>query len=185
VDHAEMVALLRGGVSAPGGVWAELGAGAGNFTRALRDLIGPQSVIYAVDRDSRAVAQLRAAATEPGAAIRPLQGDFTRPLELPPLDGALLANALHFVRDQSAVLRLVAGYLRPGGKLLLVEYARSFPLPWIPFPIPFERFQALARASGLTAPTLIGTRRSPSSGGAMYAAMAGLRADMGAETPLA
>lgn len=174
MDRAEMVALIRDGVPDPGGVWAELGAGTGNFTWALRELLGPRGAIYAVDRDARAIARQREllAGAEPGAAIRLLQADFTRPLDLPALDGLLMANALHFVRDQPAMLARAAGYLRPGGRLLLVEYDLADPRTWVPFPVAFERFQSLAAGAGFGAPALVGRRRSPSSGVVMYAAAA-------------
>jgi ubiquinone/menaquinone biosynthesis C-methylase UbiE len=175
MERAEMVALIRGGAPAAGGVWADLGAGTGNFTWALRELLGPRGVIYALDRDHRAIERQRAAiaqAVEPGATIMPIQADFTRPLDLPPLDGVLMANALHFVRDQPAALALIAGYLRPGGRLLVVEYDVATALAWAPFPVPFERFQALAVQAGFAAPTLVGMRRSPSTGMAMYAGVA-------------
>ena len=174
MDRAEMVALIHSGVPTPGGVWADLGAGTGNFTWALRQLLGSQGTIYAVDRDARAIARQREllAGAEPGAAILPLQADFTRPLDLPPLDGALMANALHFVRDQAAMLARVASYLRPGGRLVLVEYDLRQAVPWVPFPVAFERFESLAIDASLVEPALIGSRRSPSSGIAMYAAVA-------------
>jgi ubiquinone/menaquinone biosynthesis C-methylase UbiE len=169
-----MVALIRAGVPGTGGVWVDLGAGTGNFTWALRQLLGSQATIYAVDRDARAIAHQRAllAEGEPGAAIHPIQADFTRPLALSPLDGVLMANALHFVRDQVAMLARAAGYLRPGGRFLLIEYDLAHPRPWVPFPVAFERFSSLAADAGLAAPALVGTRRSPSSGVVMYAAAA-------------
>jgi ubiquinone/menaquinone biosynthesis C-methylase UbiE len=175
VERPEMIALIRGGVHAPGGVWADLGAGTGNFTWALRELLGTQGTIYAVDRDRKASERQRAAlaqAAVPGATILPVQADFTRPLDLPPLDGVLMANALHFVRDQPAALAIVVGYLRPGGRLLLVEYDVDAALAWVPFPVPFDRFQTLAAQAGLAVPTRVGTRRSPSTGVVMYAGVA-------------
>ncbi len=174
MERVEMVELIRRGVPGLGGAWADLGAGTGNFTWALRDLLGPQSTIYAVDRDGKAIRRQRELLemAGPGAAIVPLQGDFTRPLALPALDGALLANALHFVRDQAAALALVAGYLRPGGRMLLVEYDVLAPLPYTPFPVPPARFQSLAAGVGLGEVHEVGRRVSPSSGIAMYAAVA-------------
>lgn len=173
-----MVALLRAGVPTPGGVWADLGAGGGNFTWALADLLGPAGTIYALDRDPKAIAaqQARIVASPPAATIIPRQFDVTRPLALPPLDGVLLANLLHFIRDQEGLLRRLAGHLHPGGRLLIVEYERTFPLPWVPRPVPLARFAALARAAGFADPAQIGTRRSPSSGQAMYSAVARLPA---------
>lgn len=169
-----MVALIRAGVAGAGGIWADLGAGTGNFTWALRELLDPQGTIYAVDRDARAVARQRDALRQaaPGARIVPIQADLTQRLELPPLDGVLMANALHFIRDQEGLLRRVAGWLRPGGRLVLVEYDTRRPIPWVPFPVPSDRFPQLAAAAGLTGGPLIGTRRSPSSGSVMYAGLA-------------
>lgn len=174
MDRAEMIALIRDGVPEPGGVWADLGAGTGNFTWALRQLLGAHGTIYALDRDARAITRQHEllAAAEPGATITPRQADITQPLALPALDGVLMANVLHFIRDQAAMLAHAAGCLRPDGHFLLVEYDLQQPRTWVPFPVAFERFQSLAGGCGLAAPTLVGTRRSPSSGVVMYAAHA-------------
>lgn len=172
MEHPEMVALIRAGVAGPGGVWADLGAGTGNFTRALAELLGPGATIYALDRDARALAAQRAAAPPGGSTIVARQADVTRALELPPLDGALMANLLHFVRDQAGLLARVRAALKPGGRLVLVEYEQATAIPWVPHPVPFARFAELAQQAGFRAPTQVGYRRSPSSGRAMYAALA-------------
>ena len=174
MEQSEIVALIRGGVPGPGGTWADLGAGTGNFSWALAELIGSQGKIFAIDRDTKAIRQLhqRIAQADPGATIIPQQADVTRPLDIPALDGILMANVLHFIRDQPAALALVAGYLRPAGRLLLVEYDLRTPLPWVPFPVSFARLELLATQAGFEAPTEIGRRVSPSSGVAMFAALA-------------
>jgi hypothetical protein len=51
-------------------------------------------------------------------------------------DGMLLANSLHFVRDAAAVLARLAARVRPGGRVVLVEYDKRRASPWIPYPIP-------------------------------------------------
>ncbi|NWF79754.1 MAG: hypothetical protein HXY37_06860 [Chloroflexi bacterium] len=104
--------------------------------------------------------------------VLPLQADVLRPLALPLLDGALLANLLHFVRDQACLLRRVRAALRPGGRLLVVEYEQALPLPWVPYPLPLSRLVAVAREAGLQPPVQVGMRRSPSSGRVLYAAVA-------------
>ena len=76
MDRADLVALLKDGVTAQGGRWADLGAGDGAFTLALADLVGPSARITAIDRDA---ASLRRLASGQGervalAALRPQPG---------------------------------------------------------------------------------------------------------------
>ena len=43
--------------------------------------------------------------------IHPLRGDFNGTLSLPPLDGILMANSLHYYREKEKVLRHVRSFL--------------------------------------------------------------------------
>jgi len=97
IDKA--VTLLRPGVPGPGGVWADVGCGDGIFTAALHRLTHPRGEIYAMDKSRRALEALERTFREsfPNAALHPVLADFTRPLTLPPLDGLVMANSLHFV----------------------------------------------------------------------------------------
>jgi SAM-dependent methyltransferase len=150
VDHRDHVGLIREGVAGAGPSWADLGSGGGAFTLALADLLGPAGWIVSVDRDANV---LRAQARElgsrfPDVAVETRVADFTRPLGLADLDGIVMANSLHFARDQLAVLRLVRGYLRDGGRLVLVEYDADHGNPWVPHPISWARWQRLAAEAG-------------------------------------
>jgi ubiquinone/menaquinone biosynthesis C-methylase UbiE len=149
MDHADHVRLLRGGVT-PGGTWADLGAGAGAFTLALAELVGHGGEVIAVDRDGDALRQLERAIPPSGAAVRTLVGDFTRPIDPANLDGVVMANSLHFVRDKRPVLALIRAMLKPAGRLLLVEYDADRGNPYVPHPLTFESWRALADASGFT-----------------------------------
>ena len=180
MNDRDALALLRAGIpAADGEAWADLGAGGGVFTRALAALVGAGGHVHAVDADGRAVRALRAwaAAARGGPALTVLQADVTQPLPLPPLDGVLMANVLHFVRDAEAVLPRIAAGLRPGGRLVLIEYEGRRPSPWVPYPVPAARFRELAAAAGLAPPETVATRPS-AFGGEMYVATA-LRAGGG------
>lgn len=158
-------------------VWADLGAGTGTFTSALAWLLGRGATILAVDRDPQAVAALRARAQTGGnAQIVVAQADFAdvrawEALQLPPLDGILVGNALHYVAPgmQRALLERLAGALRPGGRLVVVEYEGRAPSQWVPFPVSRAQLQGM-RPSGCVGPRVVGNRRS-TFGGAMYAAL--------------
>lgn len=171
VTHEEAVELIRDGVPRRPGVWVELGAGTGTFTRALADLLGPGATIVAVDRSRRAVRRLRRLELPGDVDLRVERRDFTDPLELPVLDGALMANALHFADDQADVLARVCDRLVPGGRLLLVEYDRDRGNRWVPNPVPPERFRELAAEVALGEPREVG-RRPSAYHGRIYAAVA-------------
>src|SRR5690349_5702855 len=105
----DAIELLRDAVGDGRGVWADLGAGSGTFTRALAASLAHGSTIYAVDDDASAVRALRLLPSTPSARVIAVKADFTRPFDLPGLgdallDGILLANALHFVHDARNVL---------------------------------------------------------------------------------
>jgi SAM-dependent methyltransferase len=158
MDHADHVALLREGVTEAGGVWADLGAGEGAFTLALADLLGPGGRIVAVDRDRGALARNTevVASRFPGVELETRRADFEAAMDLPPLDGLVAANSLHFVaRDrQVQVVRQLASFLRPGGAFVVVEYDADRGNPWVPHPFSAATWERLAKEAGM-----IDTRR--------------------------
>jgi SAM-dependent methyltransferase len=151
MDHHDHVRLIRAGVLGAGPRWADLGSGDGAFTLALAELLGRPGRIVSVDRDASALGRQRRALVErfPEVSVEQRTADFSAPLELAALDGIVMANSLHFVRDQAAVLARVHDYLRDGGRLVLVEYDADAGNAWVPFPISFVRWEGLAAAAGL------------------------------------
>lgn len=161
MNHTDHVALLRQGVPGPG-VWADLGSGDGAFTLALAELLGPGGVIHAVDRDGGALRRLAAAlaADAPRVSVHTHTADFTQPLPLPPLDGIVMANSLHFVRDKLPLLRRLRGYLAEHGRFLLVEYDTDRGNRWVPYPLAYPTWQQLAAQAGFNHTTLLATHPS-------------------------
>ena len=154
-------------------IWADLGSGSGAFTLALAELLGPGGRIVSVDRDAAALRQqaMAMAAGFPDVALEQRVADFTTDLGLPPLDGIVMANALHFQRDREAMVRTVFGMLRPGGRFVLVEYDADRGNPWVPHPLSFATWRTMGVAAGFEEPQLLG--RVPSRFlGAIYSALA-------------
>lgn len=168
MTHEEAVAMLRPVAPEPAGVWADLGAGRGRFTLALADLLGEAGTVYAVDKNKRDLQSLEQ--IPQFATVECLERDFTQPLGLGELDGILLANSLHYVRNQRRLMGQLMLNVKPGGKLVVIEYETRRANPWIPFPIAFERLEDLAAKVGLPAPQQVHTRAS-SFGRTMYVAV--------------
>ncbi len=172
MKHRDHVRLIAGGIPA-GGTWADLGSGDGAFTLALAELLGPSGVIYSVDKKSRALRNQRRKVTRdfPRAAVQYHQADFREDLAfLPPLDGILMANSLHFVRDKETAVRRIRRYLKPNGRFLLVEYNTDRGNYWVPYPLSFRRWQKLADLVGFSHTELLGAHPS-SFLGEFYAAL--------------
>jgi SAM-dependent methyltransferase len=160
MDHADHVELIRGGVAEPGGTWADIGAGEGAFTLALAELLGPGGRIVAVDRDRGALARNAevVASRFPGVELDTRRADFEAAMDLPPLDGLVAANSLHFVpRDrQVEAVRRLASYVRPGGAFVVVEYDADRGNPWVPHPFSAATWERLATETGLVGTTRLG-----------------------------
>ena len=150
MKQAELIGLLRDGVDSRGGSWADLGAGDGAFTQALAELLGPGAHITAVDRDSGALRRLvdEMGKRYPATKLDIMVADFRRTLALAALDGVVIANSLHFLRDKSQVLAAVRAMLRPGGRLIVVEYGADRGNPWVPHPFSYQRWETMAADAG-------------------------------------
>ena len=147
--------------------WCDLGCGSGTFTTALAQLLAPGSMIHAVDLDPRALEDVPDRCG--GVEIRKTLGDIGSPsLRLPPVDGILMANTLHFIQEQHALMRRL---LSVTDSFLIVEYERSRPNRWGPYPVGFERLRQLFTEAGVERVEKLAIRPSLF-GGTMYSALA-------------
>lgn len=61
MNHTDHVNLLKPSDLRPGGTWADLGAGSGAFTLALRELVGAEAEIHAIDKVGGSLRELERA----------------------------------------------------------------------------------------------------------------------------
>ena len=121
--------------------WADLGCGAGLFTHALAELLPPGSTIYAVDEHAEALKKILDSSRQ---HIIKIKANFVEDdLNLAPLDGLLMANSLHFVKDKMAFMQKMSSMLASDASILLVEYDMDKPNPWVPYPISFPSLKNL------------------------------------------
>ncbi|NDJ52110.1 MAG: class I SAM-dependent methyltransferase [Chloroflexi bacterium] len=165
MDHSDHVKLLRDGVL-PGGeqVWADFGAGWGAFTLALADLLDRPASIHAIDQNRAELGRLQRSMMErfPQVNLITHPADFNQALDLPPLDGLVMANSLHFQTDHLATVQRLARYLKPSGRFLIVEYNIKKSRPWVPYPVSYGRWQHLADQAALGETRKLGSRPSRS-----------------------
>src|SRR6478735_8877109 len=85
-------------------LWLDLGCGTGLFTLALADNLPAASKIIAIDKDKKALSKIPATVND--VVIQTMAADFVYDaLDVKEVDGILLANALHYVKDKETLLK--------------------------------------------------------------------------------
>lgn len=130
-------------------LWADLGCGSGIFTTALSHYLQPGSKVYAVDKNPPVAIPVQPATN---INVEILQLDFVKddwPFQK--LDGILMGNAFHYVKDKISFIQKLQNYLKPNGCLLVVEYDTERAVPvWVPYPINFVSLRRLFQDEGYT-----------------------------------
>ena len=213
MELSNAIKLIEAGVNkAQQGTWADLGAGAGLFTRALATLLPKGSTIYAVDANKSALEKIKATdgielikihadfetlsavqgagekierkpalsavegaggKVEHQPALSAVEGSkakIERSRDLRFLDGILMANSLHFVKDKISFIKKAITWLKPDGCFVIVEYNTDKRNTWVPYPISFESATELFDSIGCQV-KLIGEEKSKYNKEGMYAAV--------------
>jgi SAM-dependent methyltransferase len=167
---SDAAAMIAAGVEGRGpSTWADLGCGRGTFTLALAGLLPEGSRIHAMDTDALAIQAIPA--SHRGVGISKWHGDFlSADWPFTGLDGVLLANSLHYARDQEAAVRRIARHMR-APRFVIVEYDVVSPNPWVPHPLGRAAFRELFSRLGYSI-EMLGFRRSVYHRADLYAALA-------------
>lgn len=114
-----------------GMVAADLGAGTGVYTTLLAERVGESGRVYAVEVQKEFLTNIKdAAATRGFKNVEVIWGDIERhngtKIKDASVDIVVISNVLFQVEDKSGLLLEAKRILRPGGKLLLVDWKDSF-----------------------------------------------------------
>jgi ubiquinone/menaquinone biosynthesis C-methylase UbiE len=110
----------------PGMAVADVGAGTGLFTRMFAEHVGPTGKVYAVDVSAPFLKHIAAEARKRGLAqVQAVQGT-QETINLPPgsIDVAFLCDTYHHIEQPARVLASIHRALRPGGRLVVVDFDR-------------------------------------------------------------
>jgi ubiquinone/menaquinone biosynthesis C-methylase UbiE len=110
----------------PGMVVADVGAGTGLFTRLLAKEVGPTGQVYAVDIAPRFLEHVQK--TSRAAGLRNVTPVLCNPdsVDLPPgsVDLAFVCDTYHHFEFPQRTLESLRRALRPGGRLVVVDFVR-------------------------------------------------------------
>jgi precorrin-6B methylase 2/mono/diheme cytochrome c family protein len=106
---------------------ADIGAGTGYFTWRLAQLVGPKGKVVAVDIQQAMLDLAADTVKQHGLAnVDYVLGKATDP-RLPPrsLDMVFIAYSYHEFSEPETIMEAIRRSLKPGGRLVIVEYAKE------------------------------------------------------------
>jgi SAM-dependent methyltransferase len=108
---------------------ADIGAGSGYITLRLAARVGPTGRVFANDVQPQMLQILgRRLADKHITNVTLVQGTFDDPkLEPASIDLALMVDVYHELSQPQAILRHLRASLKPGGRLVLLEYRKEDP----------------------------------------------------------
>lgn len=110
----------------PGMRVADLGAGTGYFTFRLAEAVGDEGKVFAIDIDEEMNASIDKQAIKKQAAnVRTVLSVEHDPLIPEKVDLIFSVNMYHHLEDRSAYFKNAARYLKPGGKIAIIDFRKG------------------------------------------------------------
>ncbi len=103
---------------------ADIGAGTGYYSRLMSKMVGPKGVVYAVDVQSQMVSMLKdVAARAEFSNIKPVLSSVNDvKLVAQSIDLAIMVDVYHELEFPHEVIDSIISALKPGGRIVFVEY---------------------------------------------------------------
>jgi ubiquinone/menaquinone biosynthesis C-methylase UbiE len=117
----------------PGTRVADVGAGDGTFAVALARRVGPSGHVYATELDDARLADIRQAATDARLSNVTIIAGAVSSTNLPEAccDALFSRLVYHHLTDPAAINADIVRALRPGGRLVIIDFEPGGIMNWI------------------------------------------------------
>ncbi len=112
----------------PGQRIADIGAGSGVFTRPLAKKAGDKGMVYAIDIDQELLKHVEKTAQEQKLAnVKTILATEADPKLPEPVDLMVIIDTLHHIGNQAAYLKGLKKYLKPDGRIAILDFSKDWP----------------------------------------------------------
>ncbi|MFT3827121.1 MAG: class I SAM-dependent methyltransferase [Chitinophagaceae bacterium] len=169
MELKDAIGLIEKGIPKIGEqLWLDLGAGSGLFTHALASILPEGSTVYAIDKEN----SLQQFSHSPQLQVKTVRQDFVSdPVVITNCDGILMANSLHYAKDQAVLLSKLKALLKPGARIIVVEYDTLQQNSWVPYPVSFAALAKMVNHITKVPVVKLATLPSVYHSGGIYAAL--------------
>ena len=117
----------------PGDSVADIGSGSGTFSVPMAKAIAPNGILYAVDIDQKMLDFVSERAKKEGVTnLRTVLGEYDDPkLPVKDVDVAFFHRVLHMIEHRQAYLNATAKYLKPDGRIVVIDKEREKSDNWM------------------------------------------------------
>lgn len=135
----------------PGMKVADLGSGSGLFTRPIAKAAAPAGVVYAIDiNDALLKIVDRSAKDQKIDNIRTVLAGSDDPKLPEPVDIIFICDTLHHIQGQPQYLKGLARYVRPGGRVAIIDFSKDWPVGHESMAYTLEALEGWMRDAGFT-----------------------------------
>jgi enamine deaminase RidA (YjgF/YER057c/UK114 family) len=135
----------------PGQRVADIGSGSGLFTRPLAQAVGSGGIVYAIDIDPDLLKHVEKTSRDKGLSnVRTVLAAENDPKIPKPVDLIVIIDTLHHINNRGTYLAGLKRYLKPGGRIAIIDFSESWPEGHEAMKYTFSELEELMRAGGYT-----------------------------------